>query len=1052
MADKKYGPPGVDLLQEGAVDMDSYRARRINSLHRSVDELVQEQNKKRLQISNEVNGLTKEQQKMMAQLEFERGEMSNDVAQGYSNVLKGLGRTINSLASGVKNITVDTGKATTQAIGQYGKAISEDININKTNTIAMALSRATPLFGYFAAKFMETDVFQDAASRIKGKIGDAMSQGLSKAGESVSNIFRKGKEVIAEEKERQPATVADLEALKNDMDLPHLQEGGYVREGGIVEVHAAEVVTPIDKLLKQLDESKNADIARRLNATMTLMSERMNQMETVVVDREQSQKGFIQTFIQEFNSARDTKAESYQRRLLKAVLELKVGLIGMTSRIRIAWQRTLLQHPAFRNMLLFADVMKGAILSPIQFLFGARGGYAGKARRAQQTHNVFQKSSNLLSLIYTSMMPKLDELVAYTKATAEAITGGPVSVTGTAKTYTMFGKIRETLTSRSLGSSYDNLFQTMIERLGLDKEAMGEAGVTSFGSLLRPGRIGRRMGISKENIMGQFTEEAPGKGFFESLKSDISKLRKMKEDQEEREGPHSPSMAENIASTAHATESTAEETRGFKKTVKGWGSRIWDLMLFAGAFLKDMFFKGIGTLKSLITPILSFFTAGAGTAVAGGIGTGGIGAALGAGVAKVGSIASTAAVGLTGVAVGGGMGIWDMISAIREGNATGFVGNWLIRGVAGFLGGTDTGWAGAKRGALKGGALGAGIGTFFGGPIGTAIGGAIGAAAGGMLGFLGGKDISKGISETLSAIGDWASGMWKIVTFPMKVFRESFKATWVIVKWGFNKVFGPAIDAFKEWWNSPGIVSDFLHSIIDFFKKIIDAIKKPFIWIGEKIKAFFSAGFWETIKKGMYHMLFPFATLSKVFKYVRDKVDDKIESLPVIGSIYKKVKTAISEVNEGTFASNLEKSLSEESNYKNKSTPTKTYQQLPPAFKFMREQRIKDKERMEAYKKRIASDISERSPMMDRLIKSSNYTETKTLEMSNKRIERLEKGLGKNIKDGAKQTVQAYVQATNISSSNNNSVNNSSGGGGGSGYSFTSADKFASDVTRCNIN
>ncbi len=64
----------------------------------------------------------------------------------------------------------------------------------------------------------------------------------------------------------------------------------------------------------------------------------------------------IKTFIDEFQRARDTRQESHQKRLLKAILELKVGLIGMTSRMRIAWQRTLLQHPTFRNILLFSDI------------------------------------------------------------------------------------------------------------------------------------------------------------------------------------------------------------------------------------------------------------------------------------------------------------------------------------------------------------------------------------------------------------------------------------------------------------------------------------------------------------------------------------------------------------------------------------------------------------------------------------------------------------------------------------------------------------------------
>ena len=68
MPDDEIMRPGTDLLTEGATTMASDRARRISSLHRSTDELVQEQNRKRLQISNEIDTLTKQQQKAAAQL------------------------------------------------------------------------------------------------------------------------------------------------------------------------------------------------------------------------------------------------------------------------------------------------------------------------------------------------------------------------------------------------------------------------------------------------------------------------------------------------------------------------------------------------------------------------------------------------------------------------------------------------------------------------------------------------------------------------------------------------------------------------------------------------------------------------------------------------------------------------------------------------------------------------------------------------------------------------------------------------------------------------
>jgi len=212
MPDYEKMKPGTDILNESANNVASDRAKRINSLHQTVDGLVQEENKKRLQVSNEISSLTKQQQKMLHQLELERGDLTAETAQGYNTVLKGLGQTIQSLSLGIKNITTDTARATSDAVSQYGKAIGEDISINKTNTIAMALSRSTPLFGYFAAKFMETDVFRDTASKIKHKIGGAVSEGLSKAGSTVADVFRKGKDIATEE--REDATLSELQDLK----------------------------------------------------------------------------------------------------------------------------------------------------------------------------------------------------------------------------------------------------------------------------------------------------------------------------------------------------------------------------------------------------------------------------------------------------------------------------------------------------------------------------------------------------------------------------------------------------------------------------------------------------------------------------------------------------------------------------------------------------------------------------------------------------------------------------------------------------------------------
>jgi hypothetical protein len=1056
MPDDEIMRPGTDLLTEGATTMASDRARRISSLHRSTDDLVQEQNRKRLQISNEIDTLTKQQQKAAAQLKVEYGDMTAETAKGYNNVLKGLGRTIESLATGVKTITIDTSKATSQAIGQYGKAISEDISINKTNTIAMALSRATPLFGYFAAKFMETDVFQGAARKIRDKVGSAMTEGLSKAGSGIANIFRKGKAVVKEEREKEPATVSDLESLQRTIEgtAPKLQEGGYIKRGGMIEVHAAEVVTPIDKLLKQIDEAKATEISRKLDKTLSLMSQNLIRLETVVVERKEAERGIVGTFIEEFQKARDTKQESHQKRLLKAILELKVGLIGMTSRMRIAWQRTLLQHPTFRNILLFSDLMKSAIVTPIKFLFGVRGGYAGDVRGATRTHNVFLKVSNLLALLYSNLMPKVDNLVIYTKAAAEALVGEEISPT-TQVTYTMFDKIREMMTSRSIIPLQEKIFEGVVSKLGLSKEALASAGVTTVGGLARPGKIMGAMGVSRENIFGALFESKR----FHEFRQDITKLREMKEAQEEREGPHSLSMAENISKTAEFSEQGVEQsedqatksltlgekankfakeqlgmTKRMGARLKKMGSKVWDWVLIAFGFLRT--FVG-GPIKKIVTTLVSIggvITGWLGKKMFAGLGMAGRGAKgvqAGAGAARAAGWAGSARMAATGigrvgafagkvagVAAGGilgtGMGLFDMVRAIRD--PEGFVGGIFTRGLAGFLGGTDTGVAGAKRGALKGAALGAAATAFLG--PGALLGGAIGAAAGAMLGFVGGKKMSEGISKTIGVIKDYVTGAWNIVMFPFKMLKEGLKSAWVLLKWGFKMTLGKAYDSFKEWWQKPGILQGIMGFFSNIFGTIIDYIKKPFIWLREKIKTILGDEMWDKINKVVktiiYSFMFPLIGIQKAFTYLKNTFIEKISGLPVIGKIFTGLITAVKDIHEGNMAAKLEKSLQE----------------------------------LEGSPREVGRLAAE-GPSITAREAARIATEH---EARRKGYDALGKRVGDKVDKGADQTTAAVTHNTNMMTSTNTNQSNSYGRQAGyEGGGFGSGGNFAYDVTNCNI-
>lgn len=921
------------------INMSTDRARRINSLHRSVDDLVQEQNKKRLQVSTEISALTKEQQKMMATLEAERGEFTNETASAYNDVVKNLGKTIQQLSIGVKNITMDTAKATSSAIGQYGKAIGEDISLNKQNTMAMALARATPLFGYFAAKFMETDVFQNSAAKIK----ESVSGTLSSAGESLANVFKKKKG-------------------EEDGPVPKLQEGGYVRKGGLVEVHSAEVVSPVEKILEVMDAQSNEKVIEHLSAI---------QHELII--------------------SRNSNAEN-QGDFLKSLNELKVSMIGTVSQMEIAWQRTLLEHPSFKNLLMLTQTMQSVMTAPFKAIFGIRGGFVGDVRRATRTSNVFKQQVNLLAMIYTKGMTFLRNIEKYTKVSAEALVGEEVSPTSD-KTYTLFGKIREFMTTRKIKNQAGSaLFDDFVTKLKLDRGALAEAGIKSFSDLLSPMAIIRNMGITKENIRGKF-KEAPGAGrfedaatrasnakfdtefkaraasikfnyqkkkaqkqrdeFYKTVKEKVTGLFGMKKDQEKREGPHSPSMAQNIAATSKITEKKYKEDKKGDKEKLG----IWQKMKgyakensFSMAGLKERFKKmgkGIkewlpiifgwlskvgGYIFKIVKPILDigkfvamyFATktgqmAGKAGQLVGKAGHATATAYRAAGVRGVAHLAGrTAMIGggaVAGAATGGilgmGMGIWDVIQAIR--NPDEWAAGVFTRAMAAFIAGTGSGVKGAAWGATKGAGLGAMVG-LIGGPPGVLIGGALGSIVGGALGFVGGKRITKAIQDSMKGIGDFASGLWKIVRFPFDIISEVTKSIWYLLK-HYGKKLWKMTD---EWLSGPGIIGDVWAGVKDIFSSIFDAFGTLGSIVSNYVKGAFTKEGIEKIKQGITDFFFFIPNIILGIKEIGSMIDEWLLNQPYgIGKAYRWAKKYAKKISAGTLSRDLKAHLEQTSPMEN---------------------------------------------------------------------------------------------------------------------------------------
>lgn len=487
----KYDEIGrrIDLLEDtGSAD----RAKRINSLHRTVSDLEQQNNQRKLDYGKEINSLSGEQRRMMQRLEMERDEFTTETVQSYNSVLKGLGNTINRLAWGVKHITTETARATKDAIGQYARAVGEDISINKTNTVAMALSGASPIFGYFASKFMETDVFQKTADKIKEKLGNAVSGGFSRLGR-MAGI---GKKVKYEEE-----------------DMPHMQRGGYVKKSGVIKVHAAEVVMPAEKIMKQIDKAKDSAISRQMGTTMGDMSETLTDIQEEITHTQEKTGNIVSTFLQELDKVNKEESEvgDTLQHVVAEIRELKIAMLGVSPRWETALQRTLDKHPFFKSIFRIYKFFNVMMPGAFRWMFGRRSKYASDVIRAGRSQNVFDRIVDVTGLLYTGMMPKMDELIKYVKELTEFTTKKSTTAPETEYEESNYEKIKkffseEKKPKKGKGGWAQALFKYVLEQAdeGDDiKGQMKKAGIKGFGDFLNPKRLGKKAGITGESIKAQ---------------------------------------------------------------------------------------------------------------------------------------------------------------------------------------------------------------------------------------------------------------------------------------------------------------------------------------------------------------------------------------------------------------------------------------------------------------------------------------------------------------------------------------------------------------------
>ena len=590
MADENQNRPqdprmrSADLLMDETTTLASDRAKRINSLHRSIDELQMEENRKRLQISTEIDSLTKKQQELSRTLQAETQDFASDTAKAYKDVNRGLSETISNLASGIKTITTETTKATTNAISQYGKAISEDVGINKQNTIAMSLAQATPIYGYFAAKFMETDVFKNAASKIREKLGSAVSSGMRAVGSKLRIGKSRNREMGAMDASR----------------IPSAQSGGYVEKGGLVNVHAGEIISPMQKIQES---------------------------------QQKHNKDFLERFFDNWKEAQEEKP--WQEELTKNIKDMRAALIGTDSPFHIALRKTMLENPVMNKLLLANDIFQNALVKPIRWLFAVRGGYGGEARKAARSSNVFERMVQLMILNYTKMMPKLDAISYYNKVSAESLSGQKLKAP-TRETTTRFRQIKEFFTGTAKKKE-EKQYGTILSALaGGDKEilkSMEKEGITKFSDLL-PWRLAGKMGITGTNIKARWRDWR-GKGKAtggekppplppeylaqfkpppippekqEQMVDDISSIKKAVASRDEQAAKKKEREAkqEDRVKTKKFRKGEVTWRQKFAKRLKKIGGGIWKWIIIGLGFLKTAFNSIVGSISGLF----SFITKG----------------------------------------------------------------------------------------------------------------------------------------------------------------------------------------------------------------------------------------------------------------------------------------------------------------------------------------------------------------------------------------------------------------------------------------------------------
>ena len=683
-----------------------------------------------------------------------------EVSSSVVKILNKFSTTIETLSKGVLNITAATATSTKNAISQYGRAVSQDVSFNKQNAVAMALSQSTPIFGYFAAKFMETDVFKDAIGRMKDNIGKALA--------GIGNYIRYGwerfKSAITFEEYRakrrrkksgggdggdeyfDSPKNASYRATKN---IPKLQHGGLVSKSGIVYVHSGEVVAPINKIFKKSKYSSE----QLLNSKVSL-----------------DKQGWLS-------------------KIYGTLLGLKIGMTGLGLDLKSHILSMIVKNPFLRKMAMGLNVMNSAFIKIPKFLFKVRTKYN---RELPASTNVQENMANILGITYVRSMERYDQMIFYLRRLSEKITGVDVAPPGN-PTYTNYQRIKNVASALHLGGMFD-MFANMFRRNKRGNQLSGGGHIDAEYTNLNPNQklLGYTGGTPKGSIFGRIKNSAGN--IFSSGRERISQFRDNKESIIER----------RLKSIQEATEGTKEGIKSVTKKGKGILSTIGTLLMGVYSTFHS-FLRSIPLIGKPLSWLLSAFKfikwdipakifnlawKGGKFAAAG----------LWGGTKLLGKGAAGGARGLGGLlklaTKGGGLAAWGAIDTVIDafkgaknadkmfgGNASGMQKGFA--GVGGLLGGEDQGQSKGGMAGVWGSLKGALFGAVRGATLGMMIppwGVPIGAVLGGIFGAIGPERIAKALNSSWEGMKNVFGSIANFVQHPIDNLENMGEKAWSYIK------------------------------------------------------------------------------------------------------------------------------------------------------------------------------------------------------------------------------------------------------------------------------